>query len=357
MVNETEFWDLAYRNNAPALLGVLRRYVKEKAIAQDLLHEVFFTAINKRESFTGKGSFEGWLHRIAVNTALMYLRGKHNGHISVELASEVEDDIEEQDNAKNIIEAADFTDEELLAAIDCLPNHHKIVFNMYVMDDFSHKKISAELNISVGTSKSHLARARKKIQQILYTDALNKEKAKNRKRAFILMMPFKSHFIDNLYQSQLSDFKMPVEPGTEFFKTAIREASAKAVSATGAQVATVFVGNKLLYVAACIGTAAICWLAMRDNSPLNSSNSQELIIDSTQHNTVVSDSVISDSAADSIIQEEAPTEALPAENIIKVAEPRVEPVEIPNTIPPVVIKKQIIQRDTVVIRDTIIIQE
>ena len=238
-MNETEFWDAAYRNNAPALLGVLRRYVKEKAVAQDLLHEVFFTAINKHESFTGKGSFEGWLHRIAVNTALMFLRSEHGRQISVELASEPEDDDEErQDSARNAIEAADFTDEELLAAIDQLPNHHKMVFNMYVMDDFSHKKISDELNISVGTSKSHLARARKKIQQILYKDALDREKRKGKKWAsgfMLLFLPFNRHFIDNLYQSRLSDFKMPVASGTEFIETAVREASTQAaVSATGA---------------------------------------------------------------------------------------------------------------------------
>ena len=153
-MNETEFWDAAYRNNAPVLLGVLRRYVKEQAVTQDLLHEVFLTAINKRESYTGKGSFEGWLHRITVNTALMHLRSERGGHILVELASEPEDDVEDrQDNARNVIEAADFTDDELLAAIDRLPNHHKMVFNMYVMDDFSHKKISDELNISVGTDR------------------------------------------------------------------------------------------------------------------------------------------------------------------------------------------------------------
>jgi RNA polymerase sigma factor (sigma-70 family) len=182
-VNDLGFWDIAYRDNAPTLLGILRRYVKDVNIAQDLLHEVFITAIDKYDSYASRGNFEAWLYRITVNTALMYLRNERNEQSISEMTLSIIDDTEDEaisndrDAMRNVstaIEAAEFTGEELLAAIDRLPEHHKLVFNMYVMDDFSHKKIAAELNISPGTSKSHLARARKKIQQFLYDDALNK---------------------------------------------------------------------------------------------------------------------------------------------------------------------------------------
>ena len=78
--NDSDFWDIAYRDNAPALLGVLRRYVKDASVAQDLLHEVYITAMGKYGGYSGKGSFEGWLYRITVNTALMHLREERNIH-------------------------------------------------------------------------------------------------------------------------------------------------------------------------------------------------------------------------------------------------------------------------------------
>ena len=177
-VNHIAFWDVAYRNNAPILLGVLRRYVKETDVVQDLLHEVFITAINKHDSYAGKGCFEAWLHRIAVNTALMYLRNEKNRQIPEEaVLTTTDDDEADKDDARTAIEAAGFSSEDLLSVIDRLPIHHKLVFNMYVMDDFSHKQIAEELNISSGTSKSHLARARKKIQQLLYEMTLWTKKA------------------------------------------------------------------------------------------------------------------------------------------------------------------------------------
>ncbi len=317
----TGFWDTAYRDNASALLGVLRRYVKETSVAQDLLHEVFITAIDKYDSYTGKGCFEGWLHRIAVNTALMYLRNEKNKQVPTEAVLSVagDDDIDDgqADGARAAIEAAEFSGEELLSAIDRLPEHHKLVFNMYVMDDFSHKQIGSELNISPGTSKSHLARARKKIQQFLYDDALSKKKTKDKRwaSAFILLFPAKRHFIDKLYREGLSDFSIPPTGGVEILPAALEQhvasvastASQAAVStvsvasqaaATAVQSAasittqavstTVFWGSKLSYVAMCCGTAAVtgsvCWVSMSDDSPLNAHKDTVVpVVDTTMY--------------------------------------------------------------------------
>ncbi|MDR1154694.1 MAG: sigma-70 family RNA polymerase sigma factor [Bacteroidales bacterium] len=299
----TGFWDTAYRDNAPALLGVLRRYAKDASVAQDLLHEVFITAINKYGSYTGKGCFEGWLHRIAVNTALMYLRNEKNKQVPAEAVLSVADDADDDraDDARTAIEAAGFSGEELLSAIDRLPEHHKLVFNMYVMDDFSHRQISAELNISPGTSKSHLARARKKIQQYLYDDAL-KKKLKDRRRAstILLLFPARTHFIDRLYRQKLSDFSLPPAGGTEFLSAALEQhaastaastaqavtsavstvsqtaattAASSASAVTQAVTTTAFWGGKLSYAVLCCGTAAVtgsvCWVSMSENSPFN----------------------------------------------------------------------------------------
>ncbi len=435
-MNKIGFWDITYRENAPALLGVLRRYVKEIGVAQDLLHEVFITAIHKYDDYTGKGSFEGWLHRIAVNTALMYLRDKKNKQIPVEavLSVTVDNDEyghEQTDNARATIESANFSGEELLTAIDRLPEHHKMVFNMYVMDDFSHKQISAELHISPGTSKSHLARARKKIQQFLYDDALNKKRTKDglRASALLLLFPAKKHYIDRLYQEGLSNFTLPPSESADFLlHTVEQHATSMVSSATQATTHTIstvsqtaastaapsatpiitevvsnatFWGSKLSYIAACCGTAAVtstaCWLSMSDNSPLNHSQENILITDTVMYSPkfAVEDTIIFDATMyQELIQPEA-TQEMTASSSIESQDdvkntsinhrdkssltPNKETTSHPHptntqemktpgstsppsnasiqSIEPVVVKKQVIQRETVVIRDTIMIQE
>ena len=378
-VSNSGFWDAAYRDNAPALLGVLRRYVKDTGIAQDLLHEVFIAAIDKYDGYAGKGSFEGWLYKITVNTALMYLRNERNNPVeawhTVSLISVTDDDDADgapQDDAKAAIEAADFSGEELLSAIDRLPEHHKLVFNMYVMDDFSHKQIAAKLNISRGTSKSHLARARKKIQQILYDDAMNRKKKKERRRtsAFLLLFPAKGHYIDQLYRDGLSEFTIPPAGGAEFLSAALEQqaasmASAAATSAVSAvSQSAAFLGSKLSYLAACCGTAAItgsvCWVTMSENSPLKTDQNMmknEIMVSDTlmySPNPVMEDTFIPDSSifndgdAARHVFTDFPAQREPNDST---------PPPDEKTTAPVVVRKQIIERQTVVVRDTVFIVE
>ena len=399
-----EFWDLAYRDNAPALLGVLRRYVKDAGIAQDLLHEVFITAIDKYSGYKGKGSFEGWLYRIAVNTALMYLRSERNRQIPAEAVLSMEDgddsDGMQTDDARNIIETAGFSGEELVSAIDQLPEHHRLVFNMYVMENFSHKQIAAELNISTGTSKSHLARARKKIQQILYGDAMNrkKNKEKERRRIASAVLPFfplfsaKAHYIDRLYREGLSDFKIPPAGGTGFMSAALEQSAApvavQSAASTAASQTAAFWSGKMTYIAAFCGTAAITgtslWIATGGSNNLNSEQNIEhdnVIVNTTDSLTYLPneqeiDSTVLDEPASESYKPSANTviteQRSSSESIFKtemITENVAEQEETPhgNTpesgttgekpVEPIVVKKQIIQYQTVVIRDTIIILE
>jgi RNA polymerase sigma factor (sigma-70 family) len=166
MTVDTKFWDKVYRENAPKLIGVCRRYVKNQVVAEDLVQETFLVALKKINTYSGSGSLEGWLRKIAVNMSLMHIR---EGKLKIETNSlllDIEGDIERNDvedaldsNVGNHLESNFF-----LSAIDKLPTHHKTVFNLYVLDNYSHKEIAEELKISIGTSKSHLARARKKLQ-------------------------------------------------------------------------------------------------------------------------------------------------------------------------------------------------
>jgi RNA polymerase sigma factor (sigma-70 family) len=178
-------WDEIYVKNAPKLLGVCRRYIKDIALAEDLMHEAFITAMQKHNDYNGSGSIEAWLHRIMVNTTLNHLRGAKNKEmVSDENIDLIDNSTDEMNNFnsdyKSKILSADFSQTQLLEAIDAVPDHHKSVFNMYVIDKFSHKEIAKTLDITIGTSKSHLSRARKKIQDFLYKKNNNTEEKKRR---------------------------------------------------------------------------------------------------------------------------------------------------------------------------------
>jgi RNA polymerase sigma factor (sigma-70 family) len=209
-----EQWNTIYIKNAPRMLGICRRYVKDIAQAEDLLHEAFITAIHKSNTYSGKGTFEGWLRAIVINTALQYLRSRKNIPFAEVLSQQTsyhsepaEESESSPESNRSIIENGNFTEQELLETIDELPEHHKTVFNLYVIDGYKHKQIGNMLNISPGTSKSHLARARKKIQQLLFEKTQQRNEDKNRKRAFLLLFSPNDNYLDKLYKNTFQSFE------------------------------------------------------------------------------------------------------------------------------------------------------
>ena len=201
----TTFWQNAYKIHAPKLLGLCQRCVADKNKAQDLLHDAFVTAIGKQTTFMNKGSFEGWLRRITINTVLMHLRKEKHFFQNIddlEIGASTEDDERNMEDTKSLILNSNLEKEDLLFAIEQLPVHHKTVFNLYVFDDFSHKEIAETLQISAGTSKSHLARARKKIQEILLKKALEM-KEKDKKAAILAFFTQDNFYIDDLFRRKI----------------------------------------------------------------------------------------------------------------------------------------------------------
>lgn len=209
MVDRTKhFWETNYRQNIAQMIGICYRYTHNRQIAEDLAHDAFLTAIDKAASFENKGHFNAWLRRIAVNVALQYLRDqkKQKNHED-KLAYQTE--LMEIQEEKQGDEDLDFTRTELLEAIELLPEHHRLVFNLYVIDRFTHAQIANQLGISEGTSKSHLARARKKIKEILNRQL--KEK-KQRKPVFLFfVLPLKLWNVDHLFTQAFNDFEVPVQ--------------------------------------------------------------------------------------------------------------------------------------------------
>lgn len=140
-----------YSMYAKKLFTLCLKYSKNYAESEDNLQDAFLTIFSKIKQYNGKGSFEGWMKRIVINTALQRYR-----------KASVLDVIKDDDFAEEEVEievdqvSLDF----LLAIIQELPDKYRLVFNLYVLDGFSHKEIAEMVNVSVGTSKSNLSRAR-----------------------------------------------------------------------------------------------------------------------------------------------------------------------------------------------------
>ena len=156
-----------YKKFSSTLFSVCLKYSRNYHEAEDNLQDAFITILKSVEQFKGKGSFEGWMKRITVNTVLQKYRKQRVYNLSNEEQIEEEAEVNIEDNAIPL----DF----LLKIVQELPDRYRLVFTMYVLDDYPHKEISEEMGISVGTSKSNLARARK----ILKTKIDNYNNAEN----------------------------------------------------------------------------------------------------------------------------------------------------------------------------------
>ncbi|MGK6352474.1 RNA polymerase sigma factor [Parapedobacter sp. DT-150] len=152
-----------YQTVASKMLGVCMRYAKSTFEAEDMLQTGFIKVFGSMESYRGEGSFEGWIRRIMVNTAIeTYRRNVRNGH-QVDIDT-VDDDVQHTFSMDSL-ECKD-----LLEIIQALPDGYRLVFNMYALEGYSHKEIASALGITEGASKSQLSRARswlkEKIKQL-----------------------------------------------------------------------------------------------------------------------------------------------------------------------------------------------
>ena len=199
MDSNKDFWIDTYNRNIKKLIGVCYRYVPDQKIAEDLAHDSFLTAMNKSGTYKGIGHFDAWLRKITVNTALQYLR-------EIKTIQDNQQELLQQElinNDEKMFQKYDFTTQELLEAINKLPEHHRHVFNLYVIDGFTHKQIAEKLNISIGTSKSHLARAKKKLQHIL------NKKQESKKSFILLLFPCGFGRINRLYKKEFKKYEIP----------------------------------------------------------------------------------------------------------------------------------------------------
>ena len=150
---------MLYERFSGSMMGVCLRYVDSYEEAQDVLQEGFIKVFKKIRSYSGKGSFEGWIKKIIVNTALDYLRTIKSDRFNVD----IEDVSYKLYNDAQIIENMEA--DSLLNLIKALPIGYRTVFNMFAIEGYTHKEISIELGISENTSKSQLSRAKLYLQK------------------------------------------------------------------------------------------------------------------------------------------------------------------------------------------------
>jgi RNA polymerase sigma-70 factor (ECF subfamily) len=152
--------ELLYRRHAAKLYAVCLQYSGNDEEARDILQEGFIKIFENLGSYKHEGSFEGWMHRITVNTALEKFRNRHNLYRVDDI-----DKIEEPDAEPDNSDYAGLEASDLLGIIRELPPKYRMVFNLYAIEGYSHKEISQMVNISEGTSKSNLSRARSILQR------------------------------------------------------------------------------------------------------------------------------------------------------------------------------------------------
>jgi len=158
--NSIKAQEQLYRLLAPKLFAVCLKYSRSRVDAEDNLQDGFLLIFKKIGQYRFEGSFEGWAKRVMVNNVLQKYRTEGIFEIVTENMPE---------EAEVEIEADDIPMDYLMAIIQQLPDRYRMVFNLYVIDGYSHKEIAAMLNITDGTSKSNLARARMILKEKIET--------------------------------------------------------------------------------------------------------------------------------------------------------------------------------------------
>ncbi|WP_165852305.1 RNA polymerase sigma factor [Chryseobacterium pennae] len=211
MIVKTNDWQKIYSTHSPKLLGICRRYIQDLHTAEDILQDSFIAAIQNIHQLKDEKMLFAWLKKIVVNNALQYLRKSNKETFITDELPETFDAslaMSNTDEKVNIL-AYDFTQEELLSSIDSLPNHHKSVFNLYFIENYSHAEIANQLGITINTSKSHLLRAKKAVQSHLLK-TIQPATPKNRKKLtqLLVFIGLGNLLWAQTFRSKFSDFSL-----------------------------------------------------------------------------------------------------------------------------------------------------
>lgn len=155
--NNREAQHVLFEMHAPKMLSVCRYYIKDIQHAEEAMLNGFFKVFSNLKNFKSEGSFEGWIRRIMVRESISFLRQQKHIEFPVEA---IEFKHDSSNNIKTDIEVA-----EIQQLIDALPEGYRMVFVMHAIEGYKHHEIADLLNITEGTSKSQLFKARKMLQE------------------------------------------------------------------------------------------------------------------------------------------------------------------------------------------------
>lgn len=161
---------MLYKTFYGKMMAVCLRYAKDDDAAQDVCQEAFLKVFDRLKDFQDKGSFEGWIRRIMVTTSIDHIRKDKKFVTNLELEKVIEDESQNpaEEEEDSIFEGLDF--ERLKGYIQKLTPAYRSVFNLYVVEEYSHKEIAEMLGISIGTSKSNLAKAKVNLKREILKD-------------------------------------------------------------------------------------------------------------------------------------------------------------------------------------------
>lgn len=158
--------ELLYKQFYGYAMGLCLRYAQNRDEAADILNDGFFKIFTRLETFDSARPFKTWLGRVMINTAL--------DHYRREVRHRVYEDVQAAENAVAVQEDAlsRLAYEDLIGLVQQLPSSYRTVFNLAVLDGYTHDDIARELGISVGASKSNLSRAREKLKGMISKKSL-----------------------------------------------------------------------------------------------------------------------------------------------------------------------------------------
>lgn len=160
---QRQFYDLFKK----LVFSIVMRYAKDVPEAEDIMQDAFVKLYRDLYQYQPTNALGAWVRRVTVNTALMHVRKKRMLFSDVEQHNFAEK-IQSNDDVLSTIGA-----KEIMKMVQQLPDGYRIVFNLYVVEGYSHKEIAAQLNISVNTSKSQLSRAKKMLRCVLEKVLIN----------------------------------------------------------------------------------------------------------------------------------------------------------------------------------------
>jgi RNA polymerase sigma-70 factor (ECF subfamily) len=149
-----------YEQYASKMLGVCMRYARDKAEAEDMLQEGFVKVFQNITKFKFEGSFEGWIRRIMIFTAINIFK-----HRTRKFQEDL--DRENYDISYNDFMIERISVKEIMVLVQQMPEGYRMVFNLYAIEGYTHKEIGQLLGIAEGTSKSQYSRARQHMQEVL----------------------------------------------------------------------------------------------------------------------------------------------------------------------------------------------